>query len=153
MSKLLKIKLTKNEIERINKKITINYNTGCWEWTGAKVKNRGYGVFNFRGKTQMVHRLMFAHYKYPIPLGMKDGVIDHIVCNNPACCNPEHLILTTQKRNALRGDSPPSINSRKTHCVRGHELPQLPTKGDGRRCVICRRINASRRYKERTTRS
>ena len=151
--KYLKVEFTESEIKRINNKISVDPKTNCWNWAAAKVKGRGYGVFNFRGDIEMVHRLMYAYRFGPIPKGMSK-VIDHIVCNNRACCNPEHLKLGSQKKNALRGDSPPSVNSRKTHCINGHEFPKKPNEfwGNGRRgrrCVICRRARALRRYHER----
>jgi len=150
MIKYLKVSFTEREKERIFKKISIESKSGCWNWIAAKVKGRGYGVFNFRGNIEMTHRLMYAWMVKPIPYGMKYGVIDHVVCNNRACCNPKHMTFGSQKRNALRGDSPPSINARKTHCVRGHLLPKpnefWGKNRIGRRCIICRRSNAMKRY-------
>jgi len=151
---MLKVSLTENEQKRILSKISFDPKTGCWNWTAAKLKNRGYGVFNFRGKTELVHRLLFAWLIEPLPQGKRGLVLDHVVCNNRACCNPKHLKLGTQKSNALRGSSPPSINSRKTHCLHGHLLPSKPNEfwgktRVGRRCLICRRINANRRYHSR----
>ena len=147
--KWLDVILTNNELERMRRKITIDGN-GCWVWNGARIKYRGYGVFNFRGSTQMVHRLMYAHTFGKIPRDTMKQVLDHIVCNNRACCNPKHLVLTTQGKNALRGNSPPAINHRKTHCLRGHKLPTKPiNKYEGRRCVICRRDDARERWKKK----
>ena len=146
----LDVTLTKNEITRIFSKISFN-NDGCWVWNGAKIKGRGYGVFNFRGKSQSVHRLLFSHFVQPIPTGRGRDipVLDHVVCDNPSCCNPTHLKLTLQKYNVLRGSSGSAINSRKTHCINGHLLPEPSEfyKGKStRRCVICRRRNSMRRY-------
>jgi len=150
--KLFKPNLTIKELQRIFSKINIHSN-GCWIWTGAIIKNRGYGVFNLRGKTHSVHRLLFAHYYSGIPIGNKTGknVLDHIKCDTVNCVNPEHLILTSQKKNVLRGNSPMAINARKTHCIKGHKLPDKPNEiwgknKKGRRCVICRRINRMKRY-------
>jgi len=147
VDKYLEAILTKDELQRIFSKITVEPATKCWNWTAAKLKNRGYGVFNFRGKTEMVHRLMYAHFVKPIPKGVGNGIpiIDHIVCNNRSCCNPSHLKLSSQGHNVLRGNSPPAINYRKTHCINGHALPATNNKHE-RKCVICRRINATRRY-------
>lgn len=145
----LNVSLTKDELLRIFSKISIN-DVGCWIWNGAKIKGRGYGVFNFRGKSQSTHRLLFAHFIQPIPIGRgKDiPVLDHIVCDNPSCCNPKHLKLTLQKYNVFRGSSGSAINHRKTHCINGHKLPEPSELYRGnltRRCVICRRANAKRR--------
>lgn len=157
--KYLIVSLTEIEEKRIFSKVTKDSNTGCWNWTGALLKNRGYGVINFRGKTETVHRIIYAWVVSPIPRGVGKGipVLDHVVCDNPACCNPEHVSLTTQKRNVLRGNSPMAINSRKTHCIKGHLLPENPNETwgknrKGRRCVTCRLENVHRRKKERSER-
>jgi hypothetical protein len=154
MIEYLIVELTISEQQRIFSKISIDKDTGCWNWTGAKIKNRGYGVFNFRGKTESVHRLIYAWMIEPIPKGKRNLVLDHIVCNNRSCCNPAHLKLGTQRTNALRGNSPPSINFHKEYCNRGHLLPKEPNEEwgnnrKGRRCILCRRINANKRYHSR----
>jgi hypothetical protein len=96
----------------------------CWLWTGGKT-DYGYGQFHFRSgeykyKNISAHRYAWELINGPIPEGM---VIDHKVCDNPACCNPAHLIVTTNWDNISRSDKCPSkINSLKTHCLRGHPL-------------------------------
>jgi len=66
----------------------------CWRWVG-NIKNNGYGTLNYKGRTVHVHREIYRLFIGPIPEGM---VIDHI-CNNPACCNPDHLHCVTQNEN------------------------------------------------------
>jgi hypothetical protein len=149
--KYLIANLTDAEKERIFSKITINEKTNCWIWTGAILAKRGYGVINFRGHTEYIHRLLYSYFVAPIPMGVGMPVLDHIICNTPSCCNPEHLKLGTQKRNVLRGKSPMAINARKTHCINGHPLPQEPNESwgenrKGRRCIICRKENRKKRY-------
>jgi hypothetical protein len=67
---------------------------GCWEWQGAKHR-QGYGHLSFRNKTTLLHRVSWIIYKGEIPDGLK---VCHS-CDNPSCCNPEHLFLGTQKDN------------------------------------------------------
>lgn len=142
------IKLTKSERKRIFSKVVTNPTTNCWIWTGAK--NRGYGAFNFRGKTTKIHRLLYEVCIARLPKYDGIRVLDHVMCDNPSCCNPLHVRLVAQSYNILRSNSISGQNARKTHCIHGHPLPkareQLPSGNFGRRCVICRRRNVMRRY-------
>ena len=148
--KYLKITLTKKEKKRFFSKILIDPISKCWNWTHCRDKF-GYGFFRYKGNTYRVHRFIMATFnKIPTAKYAKDiPVFDHL-CNNKSCCNPKHLKLTSQSENILRGSCPSAINSQKTHCINGHLLPQAkePYKNGkfGRRCVICRRQNANRRY-------
>ena len=63
---------------------------GCWEWQGAKTK-QGYGTM--WGTT--AHRIAYSLSTGPIPEGM---VVMH-TCDNPSCCNPEHLRVGSQQEN------------------------------------------------------
>lgn len=70
----------------------VRMNNGCLEWTGCK--NR-YGLMNVNGKTKRTHRLSWELRNGPIP----DGSFVLHKCDNPACCDTDHLFLGTQKDN------------------------------------------------------
>jgi hypothetical protein len=79
----------------LNRHLKIN---GCWEWQG-KLSNDGYGSFQetIDGKKIEVrsHRRSFEIFKGHIPEEMQ---VCHS-CDNPSCCNPDHLWLGTAKEN------------------------------------------------------
>ena len=67
---------------------------GCWEWTGA-CTSWGYGWFMLDGKKALTHRRIAQLYYGNI------GRL-HVLhrCDNPPCCNPDHLRPGTSKQNA-----------------------------------------------------
>lgn len=76
--------------------------SGCWEWTGARQRT-GYGRVSRGGAGNGLvgaHRAAWELTRGPIPAGL--WVLHK--CDNPPCCNPDHLFLGTAKdNNADRG--------------------------------------------------
>jgi hypothetical protein len=56
----------------------------------------GYGAFKVGKKTVGAHRVAWEIVNGPIPAGL---FVRHFVCNNPLCCNVEHLRLGTPADN------------------------------------------------------
>ena len=74
---------------------------GCWIWTGA-TKTRGYGLMRSGiGDGKMLsHRFAWELFNGPIPKG--DSPHSYCVCHkcdNPSCCNPDHLFLASHNDN------------------------------------------------------
>lgn len=115
----------------------VKQNGSCWEWLPKK-NSRGYGQFSLTGKTDVAHRVSYRHFKGDIPLNYQ---LDHL-CRNRKCVNPEHLELVTKRENLLRGVGASAINSKKTHCPKGHEYTKENTlKSNNRRiCKECNKI-------------
>lgn len=68
---------------------------GCIEWRYSR-DVKGYGIFNSHGRSMKAHRRAWELAFGKIPEGM---CVLH-KCDNPPCCNIEHLFLGTKKDNA-----------------------------------------------------
>lgn len=71
-------------IENFHAKMdTVNHGD-CWFWTGTKIKG-GYGMFRYKGRMHLAHRVAFDIYKGGFP-----PEVMH-TCDNPSCVRPAHL--------------------------------------------------------------
>jgi len=70
---------------------------GCWNWLYSKDR-QGYGQVQFEGKVQSTHRVV---YKLTRPDEDINGVDILHSCDNPPCCNPNHLSSGTHKENMI----------------------------------------------------
>lgn len=100
---------------------------GCWLWTGTTDKD-GYGKFcaiiDGKKYTIAAHRLSAA---MAIPEFSPSLVVRH-KCDNPLCCNPEHLVMGTQAQNIADREA----RGRGNHKAK---LPHLMRLADSRRGV------------------
>ena len=97
---------------------------GCWVWIGS-LNQGGYGTFNIGGgrrklaKGHMAHRFSWELHRGVIPPGM---VIDHRVCRNKPCVNPDHLVVCTPTENGMQPDGGPAKQMARRKCRNGHYL-------------------------------
>lgn len=86
--------LTAKEQQRFWRKINKLSPSECWPWTGA-TNTRGYGKFRVNKKLYYATRMVWflAHGAQPDGLGLLHK------CDNPICCNPDHLFLGSRADN------------------------------------------------------
>lgn len=121
-------------------------NSGCWLWTRA-VSDAGYGKLWVDGRCRMATHISLEAVGRPVPKGME--ACHH--CDVPACVNPDHLFIGTQRDNihdcmAKGRFVPPPRQKKGTRtnalfCRNGH--PRTPGQG---LCRICRRANELRKW-------
>jgi hypothetical protein len=139
------MKLTPEQIERFWN--GVEKLSDCWVWKSSKAKN-SYGRITIDKKRVLTHRV--ALFLAGVKLSKTDCVLHK--CDNPPCCNPEHLFVGSRVDNnrdaKIKGRTASSKNgksfeSKVTHCPNGHlyssENIYLEKKkyGLGRKCRAC----------------
>lgn len=84
-------KLFQDQLEKYTVKPTF---TECWIWFGQRDRY-GYGVINNKEGHFFVHRLSYQLHKGDLE---QEQILRHS-CDDPACCNPDHLTPGTQADN------------------------------------------------------
>ena len=134
-------------LDRFVEKFDID-DSGCWIWN-CGLDTWGYGQF-YNGETNCgAHRYAWLVAVGPVPKGM---VLDHVVCENRACVNPDHLAVVTNDENVRRS---PNYAGNRTSCPKGHEYDAENTykrPNGGRGCRRCR-AEASARWRASRPRS
>lgn len=123
----------------------IQFTPDCWNFTGGDMLTYGRiwsGGRKSEGKSLLAHRVAWEYFTgCAIPEGL---VVDH-ECENPRCCNPEHLQLVTGAENVFLGSA--KHGQRMASCKRNHPVDRVVfQEGKPRKCRECRKENM-RRYR------
>ena len=88
--------------QRFFSKLKLNPDTGCMEWPGETYE-RGYGkMYSTAGKFRAHRVAAYLAGMIDTPRGAQSGLDGKNVlhtCDNPSCCNPEHLFIGTHADN------------------------------------------------------
>lgn len=80
--------------ERLRLQLEVT-SSGCWEFARGRTGG-GYGAFYVgNGRCKGAHVVAYEVWKGPVSKGM---FVCH-TCDNPPCCNPNHLFLGTAQDN------------------------------------------------------
>lgn len=69
----------------------------CWKWAGCKFKH-GYGRFAVT-RSGKISRFLAHRVSYELHFGDPGELCVCHKCDNPECCNPEHLFIGTRADN------------------------------------------------------
>lgn len=109
------VALSPSDIERLWRGIDRRGPGDCWPWKLC-TSVKGYGRFRVQGKLYLPHRLIYEICIGSIPesAAYHGSVVMHS-CDNPRCCNPDHLSVGEQidnvkdmDRKGRRRSAPPS---------------------------------------------
>lgn len=93
----MRIRLTESDLERFWAKVEIRGEHECWPWQGS-IHKSGYGHFRVGGKYGQIreaHALICEYFQGPF---VGEVHVRHS-CDNPVCCNPNHLIPGSRQEN------------------------------------------------------
>lgn len=86
--------MRKSRVPDFWQRVAVKATSECWNWTGP-ASVYGYGIYSKNKVSMPSHRAAYEKTYGKIPLGM---IIRHS-CDNPLCCNPNHLLVGTHAQN------------------------------------------------------
>ena len=113
----------------------------CFVWGGATSKKdgRGYGRIRISKRAFSVHRIIYTVINGRIP----DGLVILHICDNPLCCNVEHMRAGTQQDNVTDMVSKGRLRS---NPLRGEDSPISKISGESARFIKKNHIPFDSKY-------
>lgn len=124
---------------RVNGRVSL-----CHIWTGPTSGNGrggGYGRMSLDGQTVAVHIAAYVSARGYVPSRKH---LDHL-CNQRACCNPDHLEVVTPRTNQRRRAATARENAIKEKwaalsplpCPDCEQIPKVSTDNEGWTVIHC----------------
>lgn len=121
--------LTERDLKRFWSKVGKRHPSQCWNWTATAKSHSGYGLFKLSTGMEVARNVVASRIACFLAHGPAPEGKPHALhsCDNPACCNPNHLRWGSVKdnvRDALeRGrHSPPPVGNKNPNPRRGEEV-------------------------------
>ncbi len=83
------------EVSRFWRLVNAGKPEACWQWLGDVDRN-GYGIFFFHGTRRPAHELALSFTTGEV---RSPGLDTCHSCDDPRCCNPNHLRFDTRQSN------------------------------------------------------
>ncbi len=97
----------------------------CWNYTGSLTGN-GYGHMSYEGRAEYTHRISAIVH---LDFDPKSGLFVLHSCDNPACWNPSHLVIGTQKENMGEAAAKGRMGGKKLTPTQVGEIKYLLAQG------------------------
>ena len=75
--------------------VNVGLDGECWEWKGNRFTN-DYGQVSVNSKKKLTHKQAWVYMNGDIE---DESLLVCHHCDNPPCCNPNHLFLGTHSDN------------------------------------------------------
>lgn len=90
-----------NSVQDVWKMVEKRRPDQCWPWLGYTNRG-GYGRLDIKPlKGVYAHRMAWAATHRDFELRAHDGNLVLHNCDNPLCCNPDHLYIGTHEQNTI----------------------------------------------------